>query len=145
MTYTDKKPTAPGYYWYRSKYLSNGVVISVLPGFDGLSVFFFSDGREYRLKDCDGQFAGPIPKPVEEDDARTIDLSYVGTDGAIVKDVRPIHQLAGKYQCKNCGHVCTVNDMDANAGGADPEAYSNWICPKCGTWHESLESGWTKP
>ena len=50
------------------------------------------------------------------------------------------------YTCSECGHVCRLSEMEADctASGVD-EAWSNWICPKCRTWHgdpAKPDSGW---
>lgn len=53
-----------------------------------------------------------------------------------------------RYQCSECGHVCTEAQMGANylyIGPEDGEIWSNWVCPKCHFWHtspEDAESGW---
>jgi predicted RNA-binding Zn-ribbon protein involved in translation (DUF1610 family) len=48
-----------------------------------------------------------------------------------------------RYRCEKCGHVCTEREMvsDSIATNED-EVWSNWICPKCGTWHPALDDGW---
>ena len=42
-----------------------------------------------------------------------------------------------KYKCPDCEWVGSEEEMgaDATIGGRE-EMWSNWICPKCGRWHE---------
>lgn len=59
MTYTDKKPTEPGWYWYCGRGWNHTPLI-----------VYWNPERKIRVMDClyrpeamDGQFAGPIPEP----------------------------------------------------------------------------------
>lgn len=43
-----------------------------------------------------------------------------------------------RYRCKNCGFICTYEEMDSDTlpiGDGD-EAWSSSICPQCGRWEE---------
>jgi len=53
--------------------------------------------------------------------------------------------MSDLYKCDECGHECRTEDMGADAcfNGVD-EDWSNWICPICQQWPQSLEDGWTK-
>jgi len=46
-----------------------------------------------------------------------------------------------QYKCPECDYVCTEDKMLADC--TDGEAWSNWICPKCGYWQISLND-WKK-
>lgn len=38
-----------------------------------------------------------------------------------------------RYRCPQCGHVCTKDEMNADAWGLpSDEVWSNWICPNSG-------------
>lgn len=42
-----------------------------------------------------------------------------------------------RYRCptEDCGWEGTENEMGADfVSGGDDEMWSNWICPKCGSW-----------
>lgn len=48
-----------------------------------------------------------------------------------------------KYKCPECNWIGTEDDMEADYmtyydedGIYDDEAWSNWICPSCNTWHQ---------
>ena len=49
-----------------------------------------------------------------------------------------------QYKCSKCEHGCSVIEMEADFESTkdlfDVEKWSNWICPKCEFWHESLEA-----
>jgi hypothetical protein len=56
-----------------------------------------------------------------------------------------------KYKCttEDCSWVGYEDEMGADfmtwydaEGNYEDESWSNWICPKCGTWHQSLEDGY---
>lgn len=43
------------------------------------------------------------------------------------------------YRC-DCGWEGSEEDMEAdNSGDMFDEVWSNWICPGCGYWHQSIE------
>jgi hypothetical protein len=55
------------------------------------------------------------------------------------------------YKCKteDCNWAGPQDDMLADFiiwrdddGNYEDESWSNWICPKCYTWHQSLEEGY---
>ena len=49
-----------------------------------------------------------------------------------------------EYECPECGHICTENQMLANHTESDQgESWSNWICPQCKYWHIELKD-WIK-
>jgi C4-type Zn-finger protein len=53
-----------------------------------------------------------------------------------------------EYECPNCGHVCTEEDMASDVfffseiDGTEGEAYCNHVCPKCNFWYNLDE--WKK-
>jgi hypothetical protein len=54
-----------------------------------------------------------------------------------------------KYKCKTkkCDWIGTQDEMWADYrfdryDEDEVEEWSNWICPKCGVWHQSLEEGY---
>ena len=42
------------------------------------------------------------------------------------------------FRCPDCKWVGTIDEMGADYT-LDGEAYCNYVCPKCGTWHHSPE------
>ena len=68
MTWTNEKPTAAGWYWYRDhidtrivSLIENAVMVRGELGiFDPLNIYYV-----LLVSESMGQFAGPIPKPEE--------------------------------------------------------------------------------
>lgn len=65
MTYTNEKPTKPGWYWFRSRHADKQIARLLE---DGDVIFKPRSGGETRMKmifvlNDDAQFAGPIPEP----------------------------------------------------------------------------------
>ena len=62
MKWTNKKPTEPGWWWYRFAD-AKAVTVWVWKGRRNLVVDL--GDRSYSLKELSGQWAGPIPMPEE--------------------------------------------------------------------------------
>ncbi|RWM27884.1 MAG: rubredoxin [Mesorhizobium sp.] len=47
-------------------------------------------------------------------------------------------QEGKRYQCRQCGYICTPEQMGADSVQAEDgvEEWSNQICPNCGAWNE---------
>jgi rubredoxin len=45
-----------------------------------------------------------------------------------------------KYMCPSCGWIGTEDEMDADYcdDGDGGEAWTNWMCPGCGTWQSGV-------
>jgi hypothetical protein len=65
LTWTTQKPTKPGWYWWRSYRGYDPIAVQIL-GFDSADSFSLVYGLNRPLGQCDGDWAGPIPVPVEE-------------------------------------------------------------------------------
>lgn len=68
MTYTDKKPTKPGWYWWKND--AHQIKPRIIYVDQDLLTECFSDMWTSVLS-RDGQFAGPIPEPVDGVEAWT--------------------------------------------------------------------------
>ena len=68
MKWSSDKPTAPGYYWHRSRTMVNGKhftwVVEIEKVSDVLYVAGLSPNR-FILENASGDWAGPIPAPEE--------------------------------------------------------------------------------
>ena len=62
LTWTSEKPTAPGWYWWRSP--TDRVMICDVYEWDYM-FFVTTIGEPLRVGGMAGQWAGPIPEPVE--------------------------------------------------------------------------------
>lgn len=63
MTYTNEKPTTPGWYWYRESPKHDASIIEIYDFMAGLE--YQRDGYAVGVYQSHGQFAGPIPEPEE--------------------------------------------------------------------------------
>lgn len=63
LKWTYSQPTVPGEYWYRSLYTDEPYIINVSVGSNGVEWYY---GDKMVVGPLQGQFAGPIPKPLEE-------------------------------------------------------------------------------
>lgn len=85
MNWTTEKPTAPGWYWYRSGLGDEGdweqskpivIEISFFCNRDTLRAFMSSSDCVYYLEDAHGEFAGPIPEPEDPIDFEKLAKAY---------------------------------------------------------------------
>ena len=52
-----------------------------------------------------------------------------------IKGAKQLYRHNETYDDEQCGWVGTEDEMGADAAQmGDDEAWSNWICPKCGEW-----------
>ena len=106
LTWTKDKPTKPGWYWYRGLYQVQSSIIYIAPNIDIVN----------SLKGSKGEWAGPIPEPVEVDDIRPgkqFEITWLRSCCKTWKNVKlPYYRIDG-----NCeGHAGLVPTY----------------CPECG-------------
>ena len=64
MNWTDKKPTQPGWYWYRAAGEWEAIIVNVNYEFlDGFEVLCVGTSERYWSDTMRGQWAGPIMEP----------------------------------------------------------------------------------
>lgn len=64
-TWTKDKPTQPGWYWYRSPRPTLVVVCYIEIGLRDNCVSFAYGERYQAMSEMEGEWAGPIPEPME--------------------------------------------------------------------------------
>lgn len=109
MTYTDKKPTAPDFYWI--KWDGGGEEVCELCE-GGIVRLLTGDERSIDELGC--QFAGPIPKPVEPE------------------------QSPGDFICGKCEAVSTKNNPVCQRF-IDNERCGVFWCLSCFKKHREFE------
>ena len=80
LTWTEDKPTEPGWYWRKNVGSIWTEYVDSIPTMFGTSyslygVNYFDKSKKFDLDDCAGEWAGPIPKPVDVSPGRWVEVS----------------------------------------------------------------------
>lgn len=69
LKWTKEKPTICDFYWYRSEggSIEIGIIYEDIMG--SLAIHFAGEKHPHELRFVDGEWAGPIPEPMEDDNA----------------------------------------------------------------------------
>jgi len=70
MKWTKDKPKVDGYYWYRDKYTAKPKI----HGYSAGIVYPIGINEEYYVEEFNGEWAGPIPLPREEEDLKRVPI-----------------------------------------------------------------------
>lgn len=99
MNWTNEKPTAPGWYWYKNPAHGHDAekdadIIDIDPVED--EALFPGEYASRLLSMLTGEFAGPIPKPGAEQTVYVVLTEFGDCDGEDIRAIFHVPQLAEK-------------------------------------------------